>query len=48
MSKCKKYSLKTHSFEELPKDEYGIINWSQVEIPRINFKSLDAINFVKP
>lgn len=47
MPKHKKYSLKTHSFEELPKDEYGIVDWSQVEIPQINIKSFDDISFVE-
>lgn len=39
----KKYNLKTNTMDELPVDEYGVIDWSQVEIPDLDIKSKDDI-----
>lgn len=44
----KKYSLKTNTMDELPVDEYGVIDWSQVEIPDLNIRSKDDIKYIDP
>lgn len=44
----KKYNLKTNTMDELPVDEYGVIDWSQVEIPDLDIKSKDDIKYIDP